>query len=167
MLAVMLALLGSFTAQGVEPTVEQLKARLSATSLNDKPKLCLQIAQRQLEAADKLYASAEIEKAQAALTDAVAFAELARDYAVEAHKHEKHETAIYVLSGVSGTYYGERLEHHVVGRAGDFLYIPAGLPHLPYNLSASEPCVAIVARTDPNDQESVVMLPELDGLHPA
>ena len=89
MLAVMLALLGSFTAQGVEPTVEQLKARLSATSLNDKPKLCLQIAQRQLEAADKLYASAEIEKAQAALTDAVAFAELARDYAVEAHKHEK------------------------------------------------------------------------------
>ncbi len=85
----------------------------------------------------------------------------------KAHKHENHETAIYVLSGISGTYYGERLEHHVVARAGDFLYVPAGLPHLPYNLSANEPCVAIVARTDANDQESVVMLPELDGLHPA
>jgi hypothetical protein len=37
------------------------------------------------------------------------------------------------------------------------------MPHLPYNLSASESCVAVIARTDPNDQESVVLLPELDG----
>ena len=27
------------------------------------------------------------------------------------HKHEAHETAIYVLSGEGGMYYGERLEH--------------------------------------------------------
>ena len=40
------------------------------------------------------------------------------------HKHEAHETAIYVLSGESGTYYGEQLEHHVIARAGDFLYMP-------------------------------------------
>ena len=32
-------------------------------------------------------------------------------------------------------------------------------------LSASESCVAVIARTDPNDQESVVLLPELDGVH--
>ena len=85
----------------------------------------------------------------------------------KAHRHEQHETAIYVLSGVSGTYYGENLEHHFVARAGDFVYIPAGLPHLPYNMSPTEPCTAIVARTDPNEQESVAMLPELDSLHPA
>jgi uncharacterized RmlC-like cupin family protein len=41
-------------------------------------------------------------------------------------------------------------------RAGDFLYIPANLPHLPYNLSQSESCVVVIARTDPNEQESVV-----------
>jgi uncharacterized RmlC-like cupin family protein len=83
-----------------------------------------------------------------------------------AHRHDGHETAIYVLSGESGMWYGERLEHHLIARAGEFLYIPASMPHLPYNLSASESCVAVIARTDPNEQESVVLMPELDGVHP-
>ena len=81
------------------------------------------------------------------------------------HKHEAHETAIYVLSGESGTYYGERLEHHVIARAGDFLYMPPNVPHLPYNLSQTDACVAVIARTDPNDQESVILMPELDTIH--
>jgi uncharacterized RmlC-like cupin family protein len=80
-----------------------------------------------------------------------------------AHKHEGHETAIYILNGESGMWYGERLQHHLIARAGDFLYIPANMPHLPYNLSKTESCVAVVARTDPNDQESVVLLPELEN----
>ncbi|WP_413993740.1 cupin domain-containing protein [Labrys okinawensis] len=80
----------------------------------------------------------------------------------KAHKHEAHETAIYVLEGESGMHYGERLEHHLIARAGEFLYIPANMPHLPYNLSDTEPCRAVIARTDPNEQESVVLLPELD-----
>lgn len=79
------------------------------------------------------------------------------------HKHENHETAIYVLSGEAHTWYGERLEHHVVTRAGDMFYIPAGVPHLPANLS-DRPCSAVIARTDPNEQESVVLLPELEEL---
>lgn len=83
----------------------------------------------------------------------------------KAHRHDGHETAIYVLSGESGMWYGERLEQHLIARAGEFLYIPANMPHLPYNLSASESCVAVIARTDPNDQESVVLLPELDRAH--
>lgn len=83
------------------------------------------------------------------------------------HKHEAHETAIYVLSGESGTYYGDALEHHVIARAGDFLYMPPGVPHLPYNLSQTEPCIAVIARTDPNDQESVILMPELDTVHTA
>jgi len=32
-------------------------------------------------------------------------------------------------------------------------------------MSRTDPCVAVVARTDPNEQESVVLLPELDALH--
>ncbi len=43
------------------------------------------------------------------------------------------------------------------------MYIPAGVPHLPANISDA-PCSAVIARTDPNEQESVVLLPELDGL---
>jgi uncharacterized RmlC-like cupin family protein len=83
----------------------------------------------------------------------------------KAHKHDGHETALHILSGESGMWYGERLEQHLIARAGDFLYIPANMPHLPYNLSDAESCVAVIARTDPNDQESVMLLPELDRAH--
>ena len=84
----------------------------------------------------------------------------------KAHKHESHETAIYILSGVSEMWFGDRLEHHAVCAAGDFVYIPADVPHLPFNASTTEPCVAVISRTDPNEQESVVLMPELDGIHP-
>ncbi|WP_337267622.1 cupin domain-containing protein [Oryzifoliimicrobium ureilyticus] len=67
--------------------------------------------------------------------------------------------------GEAHTWYGPRLEHHVIVRAGDMFYIPAGMPHLPANLS-TEPCSAVIARTDPHEQESVVLLPELEALVP-
>ncbi|TIT19512.1 MAG: cupin domain-containing protein [Mesorhizobium sp.] len=81
----------------------------------------------------------------------------------KAHMHENHETAIYVLSGEVHTWYGDRLEQHIVVKAGDLFYIPPGVPHLPANLSDG-PASAVIARTDPNEQESVVLLSELDGL---
>ena len=59
------------------------------------------------------------------------------------------------------------LEHHAIVRAGDFFYIPADMPHLPFNASSSSTAVAVIARTDPNEQESVVLLPELEAIHPA
>src|SRR5436190_14776068 len=49
------------------------------------------------------------------------------------HLHENHESAVYVLSGNAGMWYGEGLREHVWVSAGDFLYIPANMPHLPYN----------------------------------
>jgi uncharacterized RmlC-like cupin family protein len=82
----------------------------------------------------------------------------------KAHLHAAHETAIYVLSGKAEMWYGEGLTERLEVEAGDFLYIPAGMPHLPANASESEPCVGILARTDPNEQESVVLRPDLDGL---
>jgi uncharacterized RmlC-like cupin family protein len=82
-----------------------------------------------------------------------------------AHKHVGHETGIYILSGESGVWYGQRLEEHLSARAGDFVYIPADMPHLPYNLSDTDSCVAVIARTDPKEQESVLLLPELDRIH--
>jgi uncharacterized RmlC-like cupin family protein len=83
----------------------------------------------------------------------------------KAHKHADHETAIFGLSGESGMWYGENLEQHLILRAGEFLYIPPNVPHLPYNLSESESCVVVIARTDPNEQESVILLPELGAVH--
>lgn len=84
-----------------------------------------------------------------------------------AHLHENHETAIYVLSGAAEMWFGEGLAEHVAVEAGDYLYIPAGVPHVPANVSESVPCVGILARTDPNEQESVVLRPDLDALAPA
>ena len=81
----------------------------------------------------------------------------------KAHLHERHETAIYVLDGEAITLYGDRLQHHVLSKAGDLVYIPAGLPHLPVNLSG-KPTSAVITRTDPNEQESVVLLPELEAI---
>ncbi len=49
--------------------------------------------------------------------------------------------------------------------AGDLIYIPADMPHLPLNLS-DRPATAVIARTDPHEQESVVLLPELEHLVP-
>jgi uncharacterized RmlC-like cupin family protein len=50
-----------------------------------------------------------------------------------------------------------------VVHAGDLLYIPAGMPHLPANRSDAEACTAVVALTDPYEQESVIVLPACDG----
>ena len=61
-------------------------------------------------------------------------------------------------------WFGDQLEEKVVAGPGDFLYIPRGVPHLVANSSDSEPAVAVLARTDPNEQESVTALPELDSL---
>lgn len=80
------------------------------------------------------------------------------------HMHEGHETAIYALSGVSSVWYGQQLESHAVIHPGDFFYIPAGMPHQPYN-DTDEPVSVLVARSDPNEQESVVLMPHLDTLH--
>ena len=73
------------------------------------------------------------------------------------HYHLGYETAIYILEGRVETRYGEGLKQSMINRAGDFLYIPAGLPHQPVNLSETEPVKAIVARNDANEQENVVL----------
>ena len=84
----------------------------------------------------------------------------------KAHKHAAHESAIYAISGTSHVWHGESLEYHSEVPPGSFCYIPAEVPHLPYNPSSTEPCIVVVARTDPHEQESVVLLPELEHLVP-
>ncbi len=72
-----------------EATIEELKARVANASVADRPPLCIRIAERQLDTADRFYVADDIENAQAPLTDVTTFAELARDYAIQSHKHEK------------------------------------------------------------------------------
>ncbi|MEM0923262.1 MAG: cupin domain-containing protein [Pseudomonadota bacterium] len=81
----------------------------------------------------------------------------------KAHLHEAHETAIYTISGEVVMWWGERLEHRMDTGPGDMIYIPPGMPHLPVNLTDA-PATVVLARTDPNEQESVLLLPELEEL---
>jgi uncharacterized RmlC-like cupin family protein len=80
----------------------------------------------------------------------------------QAHVHKGYESAIYLLQGTVETRYGEHLEKSVVNVAGDFIYIPADVPHQPTNLSKTEPAIAIVARNDGDEQEHVILLPSLE-----
>jgi uncharacterized RmlC-like cupin family protein len=72
------------------------------------------------------------------------------------HAHRGYETGIYVLEGRVETRYGEGLCSSIVSEAGDFLFIPPGVPHEAINLSATEPARAIVSRNDPAEQDNVV-----------
>lgn len=85
--------------------------------------------------------------------------------AADAHYHRGYETAIYVIQGRAETRYGEGLQKSVLTEAGDFVFIPPDLPHQPVNLSQTEPVIAVVARNDPNEQESVVHYDETGGLN--
>ena len=67
------------------------------------------------------------------------------------------ETAIYVLEGTAEFRHGANLEHLDRVEAGDFIYLPAGVPHQPFN-PTDRAAKALIARTDPNEQESVVLL---------
>jgi uncharacterized RmlC-like cupin family protein len=73
------------------------------------------------------------------------------------HVHDGHESAIYTVSGETEVWHGEGLRQRSLVKAGDFMYVPPGTPHLPVNRSRVT-TVAIVARTDPQEQESVVTL---------
>ncbi len=84
----------------------------------------------------------------------------------KAHIHENHESAFYLISGEDvEVWTGEQLEHRDIAHAGDYLYFPAGVPHVAVNRGET-PAVFVGARTDPNEQESVVMRPELDAKVP-
>jgi uncharacterized RmlC-like cupin family protein len=79
------------------------------------------------------------------------------------HLHRGIETAVYVIEGETEMYFGERLEGLVRARAGEYMYIPADMPHLVLNRSGAT-CRAVVAHTAADDQAGIVPLPALDGL---
>ena len=76
--------------------------------------------------------------------------------AAEPHLHKGYETAIYLLKGRVDTRYGPKLEKSIICQEGDFILIKPDVPHQPINLDPTKPALAIVARNDPNEQESVV-----------
>ena len=84
----------------------------------------------------------------------------------KAHLHEHHESAFYMISGDEVELCtGEQLEHRQTAKPGDYLFIPARVPHVAVNRGKT-PAVFVGVRNEPTAQESVVMMPVLDALVP-
>jgi len=82
-----------------------------------------------------------------------------------AHVHERHETALYLLSGELEIWTGDQLQHREAVRPGDYIYIPANVLHVAVN-RGDKPAVCIGTRNEPTAQESVVLYPEMDAIVP-
>jgi|SRR5580692_579417 uncharacterized RmlC-like cupin family protein len=74
------------------------------------------------------------------------------------HHHGEQNTIAYVLSGSSYVRWGERGEFNATLYAGDFLYVPAWLPHQEINPSSEVPFQWVVVRSTP--EPIVVNLPD-------
>jgi uncharacterized RmlC-like cupin family protein len=77
------------------------------------------------------------------------------------HFHAGGETAVYVVSGEADVWHGPGLGNRSAVRAGDFLYVPPGTPHLAVN-RGEVTSIAVVGRADPADQPGVIVI-ELPG----
>ncbi|HEY8491763.1 MAG TPA: cupin domain-containing protein [Dehalococcoidia bacterium] len=66
------------------------------------------------------------------------------------HHHGEAETAAYVLRGRLRISYGEGFRRHVEAGPGDFIFVPAGLPHIEANASDAEPAEVLAARSPDN-----------------
>ena len=84
-----------------------------------------------------------------------------------AHIHVDFEVMLYILQGRVRHAYGEKLMHTVENGAGDFIYIEPGVPHEVYNLSDTEPVVAVVARSDASEWEHIADYPSRHRPAPA
>jgi uncharacterized RmlC-like cupin family protein len=81
------------------------------------------------------------------------------------HLHHGIETAVYLIAGEAAMYFGDRLSGMLTAKAGEYIYVPGDTAHLVVNRSNAE-CLAVVAHTSADDQDAIVMLPDLDSVHP-
>jgi uncharacterized RmlC-like cupin family protein len=74
----------------------------------------------------------------------------------KAHIHVDFEVMLYILQGRVRHEYGPRLEKVLENEAGDFIFIEPGVPHEVFNMSDTEPVVAVVARSDAREWENII-----------
>ena len=59
--------------------------------------------------------------------------------------------------------YGHLLKQSVENGAGDFIFIEPGVPHEVFNLSDTEPVVAVVSRSDADEWAHIVKYDRATG----
>ncbi len=76
-----------------------------------------------------------------------------------AHIHVDFEVMLYIMQGTVRHEYGPGCKKVVENTAGDFIFIEPGVPHEVYNLSDTEPVVAVVARSDADEWDRIIPYP--------
>ena len=79
------------------------------------------------------------------------------------HVHVGFEVMLYILSGRVRHEFGHLLQQAVENGPGDFIYIEPGVPHEVFNLSDTEPVVAVVARSDADEWAHIVTYDRATG----
>ena len=73
-----------------------------------------------------------------------------------AHIHVDFEVMLYIVQGRVRHEYGPGLTQSVENEAGDFIFIEPGVPHEVFNVSATEPVVAFVARSSADEWDNII-----------
>ncbi len=88
-------LLTAGAAAGKAETLEELKARAESASANNKPLLYVEVVHREIEEANQLFITGDVEKAHAMIQEAVQYAERAGNAAIE-RRHKMKDTEIHL-----------------------------------------------------------------------
>ena len=81
-----------------------------------------------------------------------------------AHIHVDFDVMLYIRQGRVRHEYGPGLKKSIDNEAGDFIYIEPGVPHEVFNLSKTEPVVAVVARSDASEWENIIPYDRKSGV---
>lgn len=73
-----------------------------------------------------------------------------------AHIHVDFEVMLYILEGNVRHIFGPGLAKTLINTAGDFIFIEPGVPHEVYNMSDTEPVVAVVARSSADEWDNII-----------
>ena len=73
-----------------------------------------------------------------------------------AHIHVDFEVMLYILEGNVRHEYGDGLKEIVENGPGDFIFIEPGVPHEVFNMSDTEPVIAVVARSSADEWDKII-----------
>ncbi len=74
----------------------------------------------------------------------------------KAHIHDGFDLMLYILQGNVRHEFGDGCREVLENSAGDFIYIKPGVPHEVFNMSDSEPVVAVVARAAADEWARII-----------
>ena len=99
LILVITVVMGSTCAFAKELSLEELKARVQHAKPDERTNLCIQIAERQVEAFDKFYTDGKTGEAEAALHDVVSYSQQASESAGQTgHRLKNTEIAMRKMS---------------------------------------------------------------------